>query len=426
MASTTTEELAMATVVLLGTLDTKAEEFRWVRDQLRDAGCDTLVIDAGTFGVGSEPADVAAAEVAEAAGSSLEDLRAARDRGAAMATMANGAAVVVRRLFAEGRLDGLLAIGGSSGSSVAAGALQALPVGVPKLLVSTMASGDVGPYVGDVDVTLMYSVVDISGINRISRAVLGNAAAAVAGMAQRYARGRDAPSEGEQRKLVAATMFGLTTPAVDEAREYLTGAGYEVLVFHATGSGGRAMEALAASGMLDGVLDLTTTELADDLVGGVLTAGPRRLEAAGAAGLPQVVSVGALDMVNFGPRASVPDAFADRTFLVHNPTVTLMRTTRAEMAELGTRIGTKLAGATGPVEVFLPLRGVSGIDVEGQPFADPDADAACFAALREAVEGSAVRVHEVDSAINDPGFGRAAAEALHRLVQQHETTATGA
>jgi uncharacterized protein (UPF0261 family) len=384
------------------------------------------VINAGTFPGGSELADIAADEVAEAAGSDLERLRTERDRGAAMATMADGAAVVVRRLFEEGRLDGLLAIGGSSGSSVAAGALQALPVGVPKLLVSTMASGDVGPYVGDVDVTLMYSVVDISGINRISRAVLGNAAAAVAGMAQRHERSRTAAPEGAQRKLVAATMFGLTTPAVDEAREYLTDAGYEVLVFHATGSGGRAMEALAASGMLDGVLDLTTTELADDLVGGVLTAGPRRLEAAGAAGLPQVVSTGALDMVNFGPRASVPEAFADRTFLVHNPTVTLMRTTCEEMAELGTRIGTKLAGSTGPVEVFLPLRGVSGIDVEGQPFADADADAACFAALRAAVEGSAVRVHEVDSAINDPGFGRAAAEALHRLVQQHETTTTGA
>jgi uncharacterized protein (UPF0261 family) len=342
-----------------------------------------------------------------------------------MTAMAQGSAVVVRRLLDEGRLDGLLAIGGSGGSSVAAGALQALPVGVPKLLVSTMASGDVAPYVGEVDVTLMYSVVDISGINRVSRAVLGNAAAAVTGMAQRYARERAAQPGGAERKLVAATMFGLTTPAVDEARDFLTGAGYEVLVFHATGSGGRAMEALAASGMLDGVLDLTTTELADDLVGGVLSAGPHRLEAAGAAGLPQVVSTGALDMVNFGPRASVPEEFADRTFLVHNPTVTLMRTTRGEMAELGTRIGTKLTAATGPVEVFLPLRGVSGIDVEGGPFADPDADAACFAALREAVEGSGVRVHEVDAAINDPGFGRAAAQALHELIQQHDTSTAG-
>ncbi|WP_239109024.1 Tm-1-like ATP-binding domain-containing protein [Microbispora siamensis] len=410
----------MATVVLLGTLDTKTEEYRWVRDRLRDAGCDVLLINVGTFAHGAELADIGADEVARAAGTELDRLRDARDRGAAMDAMATGAAVIVRRLFDEGRLDGLLAIGGSSGSSVAARALQALPVGVPKLLVSTMASGDVGPYVGDVDVTLMYSVVDISGINRLSRAVLGNAAAAAAGMAQRYAQVRQ-ETAGDERKLVAATMFGLTTPAVDEARDYLTSAGYEVLVFHATGSGGRAMEALAASGMLDGVLDLTTTELADDLVGGVLTAGPHRLEAAGRAGIPQVVSVGALDMVNFGPRDTVPEKFADRKFLVHNPTVTLMRTTREEMAELGARIGGKLSRATGPVEVYLPLKGVSGIDVEGGPFADPDADAACFAALRDGLKDTGVPVHDVDAAINDPGFGRAAAEALHRLISARRT-----
>ncbi|MGW5263913.1 Tm-1-like ATP-binding domain-containing protein [Microbispora sp. NPDC004025] len=417
----------MATVVLLGTLDTKAEEYRWVRDELREAGCEVLLVDVGTFAHGADLAGIGADEVARAAGVELDRLRAARDRGAAMDAMATGAAVIVRRLFEEGRLDGLLAIGGSGGSSVAARALQALPVGVPKLLVSTMASGDVRPYVGDADVTLMYSVVDISGINRLSRAVLGNAAAAVAGMAQRYARVRgetgtkSGTDSGDERKLIGATMFGLTTPAVDEARDHLTGLGYEVLVFHATGSGGRAMEALAASGMLDGVLDLTTTELADDLVGGVLTAGPERLEAAGRAGIPQVVSVGALDMVNFGPRDTVPDRFADRRFLVHNPTVTLMRTTREEMAALGARIGDKLSRATGPVEVYLPTKGVSGIDVEGGPFADPDADAACFTALRDALKDTGVPVHDVDAAINDPGFGRAAAEALHRLISARRT-----
>jgi len=411
----------VATVVLLGTLDTKTEEYRWVRDRLREADCEVLLVNVGTFAHGADLADIGAEEVARAAGAELDRLRDARDRGAAMDAMATGAAVVVRRLFDEGRLDGLLAIGGSGGSSVAARALQALPVGVPKLLVSTMASGDVRPYVGDADVTLMYSVVDISGINRLSRAVLGNAAAAVAGMAHRYARLRGETGSGDDRKLVAATMFGLTTPAVDEARDHLTGLGYEVLVFHATGSGGRAMEALAASGMLDGVLDLTTTELADDLVGGVLTAGPDRLEAAGRAGIPQVVSVGALDMVNFGPRDTVPEKFADRKFLVHNPTVTLMRTTRDEMAELGARIGGKLSRATGPVEVFLPLKGVSGIDVEGGPFADPDADAACFTALRDALKDTGVPVHDVDAAINDPGFGRAAAEALHRLIRASDS-----
>ncbi len=404
----------MATVVLVGTLDTKEQEYRWLRERLVAAGCEVTVVDAGTYSGGAGIADVGAREVAEAGGADLEALRTAGDRGAAMEAMAAGAAKVARDLHDRGELHALLAVGGSSGSAVAARALRGLPIGVPKLLVSTMASGDVAPYVGEADVTLMYSVVDISGLNSISRAVLGNAAAAVAGMASRYERDRGETGEGE--RLIGATMFGVTTPAVDEAREHLTGLGYEVIVFHATGSGGRAMEALAESGLLTGVLDLTTTELADDLVGGVLSAGPHRLEAAGRRGIPQVVSVGALDMVNFGPRDSVPERFADRLLYVHNPTVTLMRTTRAEMATLGTRIAEKLAAATGPVEVLLPVRGVSAIDVAGGPFEDPTADAACFQAITKGLDGSGVPVHEVDAAINDPGFGRRAAQALHELI----------
>lgn len=406
----------MATVGLVGTLDTKREEYAWLRDELIRRGVDVVLIDVGTFSDGGGIADVTSAEVAAAAGADVDRLREENDRGAAMTTMGEGAAVVVDRLFREGRLHGLLGVGGSSGSSVASRAMQVLPVGVPKLLVSTMAAGDVGPYVGAKDVTVMPSVVDVAGINRISRAIMGNAVAAVAAMAQAYRERAAAPEEEDEPHLIGATMFGLTTPAVDEARQRLTELGYEVLVFHATGAGGRAMEALAADGFLDGVLDLTTTELVDDMLGGVLSAGPDRLEAAGAAGLPQVVSVGALDMCNFGPEATVPERYAGRRFVVHNPTVTLMRTTPEEMAELGRRIGRKLREATGPVAVYLPLRGVSGIDVEGGPFHDPEADAACFAALREELEGSDVVVHEVDSAINDPGFGRAAAEELHALI----------
>lgn len=401
----------MATVVLVGTLDTKEQEYRWLRDQLAAAGCDVTLVDVGTFSDAS--ADITASAVAEAAGADLEALRAARDRGEAMETMATGAARVVRELHQRGELHTVLAVGGSSGSAVAARALRALPIGVPKLLVSTMASGDVAPYVGESDVTLMYSVVDISGLNSISRVVLGNAAAAAAGMARRY---ESEPVARDGKRLIGATMFGVTTPAVDEAREHLTGLGYEVIVFHATGSGGRAMEALAESGLLDGVLDLTTTELADELVGGVLSAGPDRLEAAGARGIPQVVSVGALDMVNFGPRDSVPERFADRSLYVHNPTVTLMRTTREEMATLGGRIAEKLARATGPVEVFLPAKGVSAIDVAGGPFEDAEADAACFQAIRDGLAGTEVTVHTVEEAINDPGFGRRAAQALHELI----------
>jgi uncharacterized protein (UPF0261 family) len=406
----------MTTVVLIGTLDTKGEEYRWIHDQLITLGCAVITVDVGTFSDAAGPPDISSAEVAAAAGEGLAALRAGSDRGAAMAAMGRGAAAVVGRLSRQGSLDGVLAVGGSGGSSVAAAAMQALPVGVPKLLVSTMASGDVSPYVGQVDVTIMYSVVDISGINSISRVVLGNAAGAIAGMARAYEARRSQPPATDRAKVVAATMFGLTTPAVDEARSYLADAGYEVVVFHATGSGGRAMESLVSSGFLDGVLDLTTTELADDLVGGVLSAGPHRLEAAAVSGIPQVVSVGALDMVNFGPRDSVPQRFSSRQFLVHNPTVTLMRTSPAEMAELGRRIAAKLAGSAGPVDVYLPIRGVSGVDVEGGPFRDAEADEACFTAIREGLTGSPVVVHEVDAAINDPGFGRQAAERLHQLI----------
>ena len=405
----------MTTVALIGTLDTKGEEYAWLVERLADQGVDTLSIDVGSFSTSAQAA-VSSDEVIRATGADASALRERRDRGEMMRTMGEGAASIVARLAAGGRIHGLLAIGGSGGSSVAAAAMQALPVGFPKLLVSTMASGNVQPYVGEVDATLMYSVVDVSGINSISAKVLGNAVAGIAGMARAFeARSRE--PDDEHPPLVAVTMFGVTTPAADEARARLTDLGYEVLVFHATGAGGRAMEKLVESGLLAGVCDLTTTELADDLVGGVLSAGPDRLEVAGVTGLPQVVSVGALDMVNFGARDTVPDEFAERTLFVHNPTVTLMRTTPAEMGELGRRIAVKLAAATGPTELFLPLKGVSAIDVEDGPFRDETADAALFVALREGLLGSPVVVHELNQNINEPGFGKAMAEALHRHIR---------
>lgn len=409
----------MATVALVGTLDTKGEEYAWLRERLAQAEVETVVVDVGSFS-SSADADVTADEVIAAAGEDATALRSRRDRGEMMAVMGRGAANVIRELADSGRIHGVLAVAGSGGSSVAAPAMQALPVGFPKLLVSTMASGDVSPYVGEVDVTLMYSVVDVAGINSISALVLGNAAVAIAAMARAHHERAAAPPS-DHKPLVGVTMFGVTTPAADEARDRLTELGYEVLVFHATGTGGRAMEKLVESGLLAGVLDLTTTELADDLVGGVLSAGPDRLEMAGSTGLPQVVSLGALDMVNFGPRETVPDEFGGRNLFVHNPTVTLMRTTAEEMAELGRRIARKLAAATGPTALFVPLRGVSAIDVDGGPFRDAEADEALFAALREGLAGAAVRVEEVDQAINDPGFGTAMADALHSTItDQHE------
>ena len=404
----------MTTVAILGTLDTKAAEYTWLRDRLTDLGLQVIAIDVGSSST-SDLADITADEVIAAANEDAEALRSRRDRGEMMAAMGRGAATLIRRLADENRIHGLLAVGGSGGSSVAAPAMHSLPIGFPKLLVSTMASGDVSPYVGESDTTLMYSVVDVAGINSISAMVWGNAVAGIAGMARAYEDRQTEPT-AEHKPLVGLTMFGLTTPAADEARKTLTELGYEVLVFHATGTGGRAMEKLVESGLLAGVCDLTTTELADDLVGGVLSAGPQRLDMAGTTGLPQVVSLGALDMVNFGPQETVPDRFKDRTFLVHNPTVTLMRTSLSECTELGRRIAGKLRSANGPTELFIPARGLSGIDVENGPFYDSAADSALFKALRDGLDGTEVVIHNKDQAVNDPGFGKAMAEALHVLI----------
>jgi uncharacterized protein (UPF0261 family) len=408
---TWTTSRSRPTVVLVGTLDTKGDEYAFLRDRLRTAGVDTLLVDVGTQGPPRTEPDIPREEVAAAGGL---DLAALTDRGSAVEAMCEAAPVVVRRLFEEGRCQGVLAAGGSGGTAIATAAMRALPVGVPKLAVSTMASGDTSGYVDVSDVSLMPAVTDVAGLNSISAGVLARAAAAMAGMVTMT------PVDlGQARPVVAATMFGVTTPAVTAARAELERRGYEVLVFHATGTGGRTMESLVEAGLVAGVLDVTTTELADDLVGGVLSAGPHRLEAAGRRGLPQVVSLGALDMVNFGSRDSVPTEFAGRNLYVHNPSVTLMRTTPEECAELGRRLGAKLSAATGPVALFVPLRGISAIAGEGGPFFDPDADAALLAGLRETL-APAVEVHEVDAHINDETFAVAMAARLDELC--HPTT----
>ena len=402
------------TVALVGTLDTKGAEYQWMADQLEAHGVSVIVVDVGIqnpHGFTGNP-DSSQDDVAAAASTSIDALRTGNDRGVAVTAMGEGAAVVLGHLLTQGTLDGVLALGGSGGSSIAARAVRDLPVGLPKLIVSTMASGDVSPYVGASDVTLMYSVVDIAGINQVSRAVLGNAAAAIAAMAKARAA-RNSETSHDDKPLIGASMFGVTTPAVDAARERLEELVYEVLVFHATGSGGRALEALARSGMLAGVLDLTTTELADELVGGVLTAGPDRLTAAGASGVPQVVSLGALDMVNFGPEATVPSKFSEREFFVHNATVTLMRTTPEENSELGRIVGEKLAGKPNTV-LIVPRGGVSALDAEGMPFRDEAADEALFDAVIAAATG--ISVIESDANINDATLARRAADELHSLI----------
>ena len=394
------------TVCIVGTMDTKGVEFEFIKAQIESAGVSTCVINTGILGEPQLTPDVSADEVAQAGGSSLQALRDEGDRGNSVAVMAEGAAALVAEKHAAGEIDGIISLGGSAGTTIGTTAMQAVPVGVPKIMVSTLASGDTSPYVQSKDICMMYSVVDIAGINRLSRQILANAAGAIVGMVN-----AEVPAVTDDKPLIAATMFGVTTPCVTKAREILEAAGYEVLVFHATGTGGQAMEDLVKGGFLAGVLDVTTTELADELVGGILSAGPDRLEAAGESGLPQVVSPGALDMVNFGPPDTVPEQFSDRLFYQHNPTVTLMRTTAEETAELGRIMARKLSEAQGPTTVIIPTQGVSAIDKTDQPFDSPEARTTWIENLKAHI-GDNVTVIEMDAHINDDEFATKLAETL--------------
>jgi uncharacterized protein (UPF0261 family) len=398
------------TVLLIGTLDTKGREYAYVRDLIQGRGLNTFVLDCGVLGEPVFTPDSPAARTAEAGGGSLAELREKRDRGHALEIMGIGARAMALELLAQGKFDGVIAMGGSGGTSIGATAMQALPVGMPKLIVSTMASGNVAPYVDVKDITMMHSVVDVSGLNRISRRIFANAAGAIGGMVE-----QEMPKVAD-KPLIGATMFGVTTPCLDRVRSQMEGAGYEVLVFHAVGSGGRSFEALIAGGYFSGVADVTTTEWCDELVGGVLSAGPERLDAAGRAGIPQIVSLGALDMVNFGPRDTLPPQYESRNIYIHNPQVTLMRTTPEENAKLGEIIAKKLNATTGPTALFVPLKGVSAIDVEGMPFYDPAADLALFEAIRKNLDRSKVELIELDLAINDPKFADAMAERLQSMI----------
>ena len=400
-------------VLLVGTLDTKGTEVAFVRDRLLAAGVAVTVLDAGVLGEPAFAPDIPRERVYRTAGTTWEAVKAAGDRGKAIEFAAKGTAAVALELLKTNSITGILGLGGSAGTTIATAAMRELPVGLPKLMVSTLASGDVRPYVGTRDVMMLYSIVDISGLNRISRLVLSNAASAMIGMVQ--IRNPKSEIRNEDRPVVAATMFGVTTPCVEAARKILEAAGYEVLVFHATGTGGRTMEGLVRDGLIAGVLDITTTELADNLAGGVMQAGPDRLTAAGLRGVPQVISGGALDMVNFGPPETVPEKFKGRLFYRHNPTVTLMRTTPEEMDALGKEIAEKACAAGGPTRVLLPLKGVSAIDAEGKPFWHPEADAALFQSLRNWIYPTELLV-EYDMHINDPAFAEAAARTLLKLM----------
>jgi uncharacterized protein (UPF0261 family) len=402
------------TVVLVGTLDTKGREYAYFRERIRERGADVLLVDAGILGEPLTEPDVTRQEVAAAVGADVAALADGRDRATAIAAMGRGAAEVVRQLHAEGRLGAIGALGGSGGTAIATHAMRALPLGVPKLMVSTMASGETSAYVGSADVAMLYSVVDVAGINRVSGRIIANAARALAGMAS-----ATESQPGVDNPLIVASMWGVTTPCVTTARERLEALGYDVLVFHQTGSGGKAMEELVATGLVDGVLDVTTTELADQLAGGIWACGSERLETAGRLGIPQVVSLGALDVIvisSTGLPDPLPERFSGRPIYLHAEALAATRATLEECRELAAVVARKLNAATGPTVLFMPLRGLSLLSTEGQVLCDSEGDEALFSALRELVDQSKVELHEVDADINDPQFALAMAERLHALV----------
>lgn len=400
----------MPTIAVLGTMDTKGEEHAFVADLIRKRGHKVLVIDVGILENAKLKPDITREEVAAAADANLAELVAKRDRGEAVQAMSMGAPIILTRLAHERKIDGVISLGGGGGTAIGTAAMRALPIGFPKIMVTTLASGNTSQYVGVKDIVLFPSIVDVAGLNRISRVVLSRAAGAICGMVE------TTPAAGEDKPIIVASMFGNTTDCVQHARKILEQEGYEVLVFHATGSGGRTMESLIEAGMVAGVLDVTTTEWADELVGGFLTAGPTRLEAAAKTGTPAVVTPGCLDMVNFYGPESIPQKFQGRRFYQHNPQVTLMRTTPEENAELGKILAQKLNASLGPVSVLIPRKAISVISAPGQKFHDPAADFALFDAIKKNLRTD-IELIEMDTEINAPQFAEACARALLKNIR---------
>lgn len=407
------------TVVIVGALDTKGVEFAFLKRAIEGHGVRTLVVDFGVMGrVGLEP-DIRRERIVAAAGGDLARITSGDHKDEAMRIMATGLAIVVRRLHEEGRLDGIISMGGSGGTSIATTAMRALPVGVPKLMVSTMGGGDVSAFAGTKDITFMPSIVDVAGLSRVSRRVYTNAAGAIAGMVL-----AETPAAASEEQLIVASMYGNTTPAVDHARELLEARGYEVLVFHATGTGGRAMEGLIADGLITASLDITTTELADEACGGILSAGPERCLAASRAGIPAILAPGCVDMANFAPGETVPARYAGRTFYRWNPNTLLMRTNVDENQRIGEMLARAANEATAPVAVLVPLGGVSMLDTPGREFWDPEADAACFDAIKATLRPG-IAVIELDVHINDREFAERAVETLTRMLPEPPEPPTG-
>ncbi|WP_163577116.1 Tm-1-like ATP-binding domain-containing protein [Halomonas faecis] len=393
--------------LIIGTCDTKAEELCYLRDLLRTAGVDALIVDVGTGGDAAPEADIPASQVAACHPQGAEAVFV-NDRGRAVAQMAEA---LCRLLAERDDVDGVIGIGGSGGTALITPAMRDLDIGVPKVMVSTIASGNVAPYVGPSDIAMIHSVTDVAGLNRISRRVLGNAAHALLGMLS-----GKIPEVAEDKPAIGLSMFGVTTQCVNRMTKALSPS-YDCLVFHATGTGGRSMEKLAASGMLKGLLDMTTTEVCDLLMGGIFSAGETRLDVLAQADLPYVGSCGALDMVNFAGPETLPERYRQRRLYEHNPQITLMRTTAEENAQMGRWIGEKLNRCRGPLRFLLPEGGVSALDAPGQPFHDPQADAALFAALEATVRQTPERrLIRCPWHINDPEFAAMAVAEFHELM----------
>jgi uncharacterized protein (UPF0261 family) len=402
------------TIAIVGALDTKGQEFEFLKKEIEKRGCQTFVINIGVLEKPSFTPDIDADEVAQAGGADLADLVNRKDRGEAMAIMTAGAAKVAAKYYAAGNFDGMISMGGGGGTVMATSAMRALPVGVPKLMVSTVASGDTSAYVGTTDITMMPSIVDVAGLNRISRKIFANAAAAICGMVT-----GDIEKSIEDKPMIAATMFGNTTRAVENARTILEKNGYEVLVFHATGAGGRTMEMLIDNQYFAGVMDITTTEWADEVCGGVLSAGPSRLEAAAKSGIPQVVTPACIDMCNFWAPETIPAKYSDRLFYKWNPNVTLMRTNIEENQQMGKIFAEKLNMAKGPLAVLIPMGGFSELDYPGQVFWCPEANQAFVDVLKAHLRPD-ICVEISDKDVNHPEFSTLCAEKMLELLKNYK------
>mgnify|MGYP001135621336 CR=1 FL=1 len=399
-------------VVIVGALDTKGQEFKFVKDLIEKEGLDTLVVDFGVLGKPGFKPDISRDEVAKKGGHEISEFADGGHKDDAMKTMAKGLKETVTQLYEDGKLDGIIGMGGSGGTSITTTAMRALPVGVPKVMVSTMGGGDVSPFAGTKDITFMPSIVDVSGINSISSNIYANAAGAITGMVK-----TEKPDTGEEKPLITASMFGNTTTAVDHARGILESEGYEVLVFHATGTGGKTMEGLITDGYISACLDITTTELADEVCGGILSAGPDRLKAAAHKGIPAIIVPGCVDMANFGGIETVPEKYKDRNLYEWNPNVTLLRTNIEENKKIGKMIAQAANESKAPVVILLPLQGVSMLDSEGGRFWNPEADAACYDAIKANIKPE-IKIIESDHNINDPEFSGLCANTLLSLLNK--------